>query len=152
MPKIDLAAIAAKRGSDYPHPLGLPLAGRESRAVGRAGGAVDFNANHVVLPPGCWSSQRHWHEGEDELVVVLSGTGTLIDESGATIMVAGDIAVFPKNDGNGHTIVNHADTNLVLLAVSPPERSTVTYSDVDLVWTPDGGQRHRDGTPYPTGG
>ncbi|MGJ3628127.1 hypothetical protein AB5I41_16285 [Sphingomonas sp. MMS24-JH45] len=27
------------------------------------------------MPPGKWSSQRHWHEGEDEIVVVLAGRG-----------------------------------------------------------------------------
>lgn len=65
MPKIDLEAIEPKRGSDYPAPYHLPLAGREVRSVGRAAGLEDFNANHVILPPGCWSSQRHWHGRRD---------------------------------------------------------------------------------------
>ncbi len=148
MPRIDIMAIEPKRGSDYPHPFDLPLAGREARNVASAAGLVDFNANHVVVPPGCWSSQRHWHEDEDEVVVVLSGTAILVDEHGRHAMASGDIAVFPKNDANGHRLVNEGDTPLVLLAMSRPEASRVTYSDIDLVWTPAAGQQHRDGTPY----
>lgn len=148
MPKITVTAITPKCGGDYPHPFVLPLAGRELRNVTRAAGASDFNANHVILPPGCWSSQRHWHEGEDELVVILSGCATLIENSGRHVLSAGDIAVFPKNDGNGHTFVNESSAPVVLLAVSRPEVSMVHYSDIDLIWTPEGGAQHRDGTPY----
>ena len=38
-------------------------------------GLEDFGVSHVVLEPGGISSQRHWHEGEDELVVMLDGRG-----------------------------------------------------------------------------
>ena len=148
MPKIDIMAIEPKHGSDYPHPFNLPLAGREARNVTKATGAVDFNANHVIVPPDGWSSQRHWHKGEDELVVVLSGNAVLIDEHGRHAMVTGDIAIFPKGDDNGHKLINESDTPLVLLAVSRPEVSKVHYSDIDLIWTPEGGEQHRDGTPY----
>ena len=148
MPKIDIMAIEPKKGSDYPHPFNLPLAGREARNVTKAAGAVDFNAHHVTIPPGCWSSQRHWHEGEDELVVVLSGSAILIDKHGRHEMAAGDIAIFPKNDGNGHKLVNESEVALVLLAMGRPEMSKVHYTDIDLVWTPEGGEQHRDGTLY----
>ena len=148
MPKIEVMAVEPKLGSDYPHPFELPLVGREARNVAKEGGVVDFNANHVIVPPGCWSSQRHWHEGEDELVVVLSGNAVLIDQDGRHAMVAGDIAVFPKNDGNGHRLVNETAVPLVILAIGKPEMSKVEYADIDLVWTPESGQSHRDGTPY----
>ena len=36
-----------------------------------ATGLTDFGASLVRLEPGAWSSQRHWHEGEDEFVVML---------------------------------------------------------------------------------
>jgi uncharacterized cupin superfamily protein len=148
MPKVDITGIEPKRGSDYPRPFDRPLDGREARSVSKAGGLVDFNTNHVIVPPGGWSSQRHWHEGEDELVVILSGNAVLIDEDGRHPMAAGEIAVFPKNDGNGHKLINEGKAPLVLLAVSRPEMSKVEYSDIDLIWTPEGGEQHRDGTPY----
>ena len=148
MPKIDIDAIPAQQGSDYPAPFNAPLAVRLARNVGKPAGAIDFVANHVVLPPGCWSSQRHWHEGEDEIVVILAGAATLIDETGRHPMQAGDIAVFPKHDGNGHHLINETDRDCVLLALSPPEASTVHYPDIDLVWSPADGSRHTDGRPY----
>lgn len=148
MPKVDINAVTPKLGSDYPHPFNLPLEGRQARSVTAGAGVTDFNANHVVVPPGCWSSQRHWHEGEDEMVVVLSGEGILIDDKGRHGMTVGDIAVFPTGDGNGHKVVNKSGNDLVLLAVSRREASTVHYSDIDLIWTAEGGEQHRDGTPY----
>jgi uncharacterized cupin superfamily protein len=36
-----------------------------------------MGAQHVVLKPGAWSSQRHWHDDEDELLVMLSGLDSL---------------------------------------------------------------------------
>lgn len=148
MPKIDIRAIVPKLGSDYPHPFNLPLDGRQARSVTAGIGVTDFNANHVIVPPGCWSSQRHWHEGEDELVVILSGEGILVDDEGWHAMKAGDSAVFPKGDANGHKLVNESSNDLVVLAMSRPEASAVHYSDIDLIWTPEGGEQHRDGTPY----
>lgn len=148
MPKVTIADAPAKRGSDYPAPYDAPLAGRETRNVAAAGGATDFNANHVRLPPGCPSSQRHWHEGEDELVVILSGEAVLIDDTGRQPMRAGEIAVFPKGDGNGHHLVNESDKDCVLLAIGLPEASLVHYPDIDLLWSPTEGDLHRDGTPY----
>lgn len=149
MPKVDLDNILPKLGSDYPQPFDEPLSGRQARRISPATGIVDFNVNHVIVPPGCWSSQRHWHEAEDEIVVVLSGTGVLVDDDGRHSISAGDVAVFPKGVANGHKIVNEGQETLVLLAVSHEEQSTVRYSDIDLIWTPEGGQMHRDGRPYP---
>ena len=148
MPKIDLESISPSLGSGYPAPFDRPVAARQVRDLGKAAGSTDFVANHVILPPGCWSSQRHWHEGEDELVAVLSGEAVLIDGDGRQTLRAGDVAVFRKNDGHGHHLVNESGRDCVLLAVSLPEASTVHYPDIDLVWSPQTGQTHLDGTPY----
>jgi uncharacterized cupin superfamily protein len=148
MPKVTIDAVNPKRGSDYPAPYDAPLAGREARNVAAAGGATDFNANHVILPPGCLSSQRHWHEGEDELVVILSGEAVLVDDTGRQPMHAGEVAVFPKGDGNGHHLVNESDVDCVLLAIGLPEASLVHYPDIDLIWSPTEGDLHRDGMLY----
>lgn len=149
MPVLDLEGVPVKIGSDYPKPFGEPLAGRVVRRLSLGGGLTDFSANHVTIPPGGWSSQRHWHEGEDELVVVLSGEGVLVDDHGRHRVAAGAVMTFRKGVANGHRLENEAQTPLVLLAVSLEERSTVHYSDVDLIWKPDEGEIHRDGTPYP---
>ena len=59
-----------------------------------------------MLEPGAWSSQRHWHEGEDELLVMLEGEAVLVEDDGETVLRAGDIAAWPKGVANGHHLVN----------------------------------------------
>ena len=61
MPKIDLTAVPARKGSGYPAPFDIPCATRTRRRLGDAGGLRDFGVNLMTLPPGGWSSQRHWH-------------------------------------------------------------------------------------------
>lgn len=139
MPKLDLDRVPAAEGSDYPAPFAEAASNRLVRDVAAAGGLRDFVATHVVVPPGGWSSQRHWHEGEDEILVVLSGEATLVDDSGAHVMRAGEVAVFPKGDGNAHHLRNDSDAPVVLFAVSLPERSTVHYPDIAMRWSPDDG-------------
>lgn len=149
MPRIDpLSLPISKQGSDYPAPYDQPVAGRTLRNLGAALGTADFVANHVVLPSGGWSSQRHWHEGEDEIVVILSGNAVLVDDDGRHAMAAGDVAIFPKGDRNGHHLINESDRDCVLLAMGKPEASAVAYPDIDLRWSAEHGETHRDGTPY----
>jgi uncharacterized cupin superfamily protein len=78
MPKVDAARVPERQGSDYPAPYGEPVSGRIRQALGRAGGLTDFGVNLVHLPPGAWSSQRHWHSHEEEFVYVLAGELTLV--------------------------------------------------------------------------
>lgn len=148
MPKVDIQNIDPKLGSDYPSPFGTPVAARQVRDLGAAGGGTDLAANHVTLPPGCWSSQRHWHEGEDEIVAVLAGEAMLVDDNGRHTMRIGDVALFPKGDGNGHHLVNEGSIDCILLAIGRPENSPVHYPDIDLRWSPDAGDTHADGTSY----
>ena len=75
MPKIDIAAVPARKGSGYPAPFNAPCAERIRKRLGDAGGLEDFGVNLMRLPPGNWSSQRHWHSHEDEFVYVLEGEG-----------------------------------------------------------------------------
>lgn len=139
MPKLDLARVSVAQGSDYPAPFAKAASNRLVRDLSTAGGLTDFVATHVVVPPGGWSSQRHWHEGEDEILVVLSGEATLVDDTGAHRLRAGEVAVFPKGDGNAHHLRNDNDAPVVLFAVSLPERSRVHYPDIAMRWSPADG-------------
>ena len=136
MPRVDVAAIPPLPSSDYPPPHDRPVAERAARVLSEAAGLTDFVVARAVIPPGGWSSQRHWHEGEDEFVVVVEGRGELVDEAGHTPLAAGDCLAFPKGEANGHHIVNSGDAPLVLVGVSRPERSPCHYPDLGLVWTP----------------
>jgi uncharacterized cupin superfamily protein len=149
MPKIDVAAIPARKGTDYPPPFAEPCAARVRRRLGDAGGLSDFGVNLMTLPPGGWSSQRHWHSHEDELVYVLEGELTLIEDGGETVLRAGDCAAFPKGTGNGHHLVNRSSAEAVFLDVGSRNPIDVaTYSDIDMKVATEGPYMHKDGTPY----
>jgi uncharacterized cupin superfamily protein len=150
MPKIDVAALPARQGSGYPPPFDAPCAGRTRRRLGNAGGLSDFGVNLMTLPPGGWSSQRHWHSHEDEFVYVLDGEVTLIENGCETVLRAGDCAAFPKGTGNGHHFINSSTVMAVYLEVGSrnPDDLT-TCSDIDMMSSnADGRFVHKDGTPY----
>lgn len=150
MPKIDIAAVPAIRGVGYPAPFDAPCADRIRQRLGNAGGLTDFGVNLMHLPPGAWSSQRHWHSHEDEFVFVLEGELTLIEDGGETVLRAGDCAAFPKNTGDGHHMINRSGAAAVYLEVGSRRAPDVTIcSDIDLMSTnADGRFTHKDGAPY----
>ena len=93
MPKVEPSRLPIHNGPDAAAPFGGPLGDYVGRAVSATYGLRQLGVNIETLSPGAASSHRHWHDRDEELVVVLSGTLTLIDDSGATELAAGDIAV-----------------------------------------------------------
>jgi uncharacterized cupin superfamily protein len=148
MPKIDLDAIEQTNATGYPPPFNEPVAGRWQRKVAEAGGLTELGARHVVLEPGAWSSQRHWHESEDELLVMLTGRAVLVEDSGETELGPGDIAVWPRGVRNGHHLINRSNQPCSFVCVSAGTDTGGAYSDIDMKWTVEGGYVHKDGAPY----
>lgn len=151
MPKIDISGIPKTIGTGYPPEFNEPCAERIRQRLGDAGGLTDFGINLVSLPPGNWSSQRHWHSDEDELVYVLQGELTLVEDGGETILVTGDCAAFVKGSGNGHHLINRSSAVAIYLEVgSRQPLDLTTCSDIDMMSAnADGRFVHKDGTPYP---
>jgi uncharacterized cupin superfamily protein len=134
MPKVDIAAIPPRIGSTYPEKFRHVVEGRERRPLGNAGGLTQFGVNLTVLKPGAASSLRHWHEKEDELVYVLEGELTLVEEGGETLLGPGDAATFKAGVANGHHLVNRSAGDALLLEIGTRSGQEVAhYSDVDLV-------------------
>jgi len=148
MPKIDLDALEQTNSTGYPPPFNEPVAGRWQRKVAEAGGLTELGARHVVLKPGAWSSQRHWHEGEDELLVMLSGRAVLIEDGGETDLAPGDIVTWAKGVRNGHHLINRDSEPCSFVCVSAGTQAGGAYSDIDMKWTLEAGFVHKDGTPY----
>ena len=149
MPKLDLDTIPLTNSTGYPPVYAEAVRERWYRRLAPASGLSDFGVSHVTLKPGAWSSQRHWHEGEDEFVVMLSGEAMLVDDSGQTILRAGDCASFPKNDGNGHCLINQSNQDCIFIAVGRPSETDCHYPDIDMhLDARIGKQCHKDGTPW----
>ena len=151
MPKIDLANAPTRKGSGYPAPFHERARNRVKLLLGDAGGLTDFGVNLTTLPPGEWSSQRHWHDDEDEFVMVLEGEVTLVDDRGKTVLKAGDCAAFRKGDANGHHLINEGASPARYLEVGTRSNADrCSYPDIDLmVSNADDTYRRKDGTPYP---
>lgn len=152
MPKLDLSTIPQTNATAYPPELAAPVAGRWYRRLAPAGGLTDFGISHVTLRPGAWSSQRHWHEGEDEAVVMLAGEAILVDDTGEQRLLPGDVATFPKNDGNGHVLQNRSDHDCVFVAIGRPAQSDCHYPDIDMHLADGLGFRRKDGREFTTDG
>lgn len=150
MPKIDIEAIAQTNATGYPEPFDEAVQGRWWRRLAPVSGLTHMGASHVVLKPGACSSQRHWHAGEDELVIMLSGEAVLIEDDGETLLRAGDVAAWPAGVPNGHQLINRSVSDCVFIAISAGDRNGGgEYSDIDMTFGDDG-YFHKDGTPYAT--
>jgi uncharacterized cupin superfamily protein len=149
MPKIDLEAIPQTNATGYPEPFDADVQGRWYRRLAPATGLTAFGASHVVLKPGAWSSQRHWHRDEDELLVMIAGEAVLIEDEGRTIVRPGDVLAWPKGLENGHHLINESAEDCTFVCIGAGNRDGGgAYSDIDMMFEGDG-YFHKDGTPYP---
>jgi uncharacterized cupin superfamily protein len=153
MPKIDIAAVPETNTCGYPAPFHEIARGRFRKRLGDAGGLDQFGVNLCRLQPGSGSSQRHWHEKEDELVYILDGEVVLVEDDGETVLRPGDVATFKAGVANGHHLLNRSNRDALFLEIgSRKELEVAHYSDIDLVNRDDGNgdiYTHLDGTPYP---
>jgi uncharacterized cupin superfamily protein len=150
--------IAETTGSGYPAPFDAPVKARGYRRLGLAFGLTQFGVNIVRLPPGVWSSQRHWHALEEELVYVLAGEVVMVTDDGEQICRPGDCAGFKAGVQDGHHFINRSDKDAVLLVVgSRIDGDHGAYPDIDMIFTPRSytaptgkgfGYARKDGTAY----
>jgi uncharacterized cupin superfamily protein len=150
--RIDASSVAPIIGTLYPTPFDRPCRARERRKLGDAAGLTQFGVNLLRLPPGTWSSQRHWHTHSDEFVYVLAGEVVVVTDEGEEILRAGDAAGFKAGDTNGHCLRNHQDSDALVIEIGTRVAGdTGHYSDIDMISPADGRPAHythRDGTPY----
>ena len=146
--RIDPKATPPSVGSAYPPPYAAPCAARVRNRLGDAAGLTDFGVNLLRLPPGTWSSQRHWHTAEDEFVYVLEGEVVLVTDAGEETLRPGDCAGFKAGIEDGHHLQNRSDADVVLLEVgSRKAEDAGDYPDIDMRFSPDGYTR-KDGSPF----
>lgn len=151
MPKIELGTAPRRQGTNYPPPYDQPCQRRERLQLGNAAGLTQFGVNLLRLPPGQWSSQRHWHSAEDEFVHVLEGEVVLVSNEGEQILRTGECAGFAAGDANGHHLQNRSNRDALLLEVGSrrPEADAVDYPDIDVCCLEGRpGYAHKDHTPY----
>ncbi len=141
--RIDPNTIPETVGTLYPPPFDKPCRARGRRKLGDAAGLTQYGVNLLRLPPGAWSSQRHWHKEQDEFVYVVSGEVILVTDAGEEVLKAGD--------KDGHHIQNRSNSDVLLLEIGTRTPSdSGEYSDIDMAFQTGGAAMyvHKDGTPY----
>lgn len=150
MPKIDLPDWVDVRDPQHPI-LGGGLGAYRYQLLSDVGQLSQFGAFIEELPPGSASGHRHWHETEDEMVVVLEGTLVLVEDKEVALS-RGDVACWAAGSGVGHRLENRSDHPARYLVIGTRNvRDVIHYTDHDLITHKDGETRqyyHRDGARY----
>lgn len=117
MKKAKIDPEAARVGTSYPSPHEEPCSGRKTWPLTRQFGLSQFGVNRVELAPGSWSTQRHWHSVNDEVVVVVSGELVLVTDEGEELLKAGDCVGFKAGEANAHHLQNRSNEIAVFFDV-----------------------------------
>ncbi|MBV8792694.1 MAG: cupin domain-containing protein [Pseudolabrys sp.] len=152
MPKIDIDKVPIDTATGYPVPYNKAVEGRSRKRLARAAGLEQFGVNVCTLEPGAASSQRHWHENEDEFVYVLSGEVVLKEDGGEVVLKPGDAAAWKAGVQNGHCLINKSDRDCVFIEVgSRAPREIAHYSEIDMKAIKEDNRfryTRRNGEPY----
>ena len=145
--------MPGRRTSPYPAPYNSGFEARNKRALTEALGLTQFGVNVTTLEVGAKSSERHWHQREDEFIFVLEGVVTLVSDAGEEELGPGMAAGFKAGEPNGHHLVNKGKLPATYLEVGTRSADDhVEYPDADLVGVKTGGRysfRRKNGDPYP---
>ena len=107
-----------------------------------AGGLSQFGAYVQTLHPGARSSNNHWHENEDEFLLVLTGEVTVTEGAEVQVLHAGDSACWPAGVPNAHHVSNRSSELCSYVIVG-------TRVNQDVCHYPDTGRTlHTDGTAW----
>ena len=131
--------------SAYPPPHDAMLAGRKTWVLTRQWNLTQFGVNMVELPPGAWSTNRHWHRNNDELVVVISGELVAVTDDGEELLGPGDCIGFKAGVPNAHHLQNRSDKPAVYYDIGGrdawdvstfPEMGLEAYTHQELRFRP----------------
>lgn len=111
-------------------------------------GARKLGYRLVVLPPGMRAWPRHAHHVNEELFIILSGSGTAVIGDERVPVREDDVIAAPPDPDEAHQLINESDTDLRYLAVSTMEEpDVVSYPDSGklgvIAGSPPGGDREK---------
>lgn len=92
-------------------------------------GLSEMFMHHNLLPPGRRASAPHFHKLSEELIIVLTGTVTLIIDAEEHALQAGDIVGIAVNNSRLHYLENRSSRIAKFLVINSktPENDQVIY-------------------------
>jgi uncharacterized cupin superfamily protein len=128
---------------------GLPICG-DVRDPGRALGTQAIGLRIQRIPPGARASRRHRHLFQEELLIVMGGTGVLIHDAERVPVKAGDCIAYNAGDPAAHTFENTGDTPMVIWAFGDRrDHEVCLYPDEGLAFVEGlGGEVRTDGVAH----
>ena len=103
------------------------------KRLARDKAAVQLGLSVDIVPPGKRSCPYHFHYVEEELFIILEGSGTLRVAGEMLAITAGDSIFIPAGPEYPHQIINTSDAPLKYLSVS-------TRSKAEICEYPDSGK------------
>src|SRR3954462_14623490 len=86
--------------------------------LGSQAGAERLGASLYELPPGEAAFPYHFHSGNEELLVIVSGRPSLRTEDGWRELSEGEVVSFARGQKGAHQVCNRSDEAARMLVVS----------------------------------
>jgi uncharacterized cupin superfamily protein len=107
------------------HFLRAPLYESHSARLAQGTAALKMGASVDTLPPGKMSCPYHLHHAQEEMFIVIEGTGTLRVAGEMLPIRAGDVIFIPVGPEYPHHIINTSDAPLKYLSISTKEQPEI---------------------------
>ena len=151
---ISAQSVPATMGQTiYPEPYASQVKGRLKRKLGNYFGLTQFGVNLTQLLPGAVSTLAHSHSKQDEFILILEGSPTLVLGEAEFSLNPGDCYGFKAGTGIAHQLVNRSSEVAIYLEIgdrTPGDKVEYPNDDLKATQAANGAWilTHKDGTPY----
>lgn len=137
-----LAQRLIRNFNDAPveHELRSPLYDSLCARLATGTAARKLGASIDTVAPGKRSCPYHFHHAQEEMFIILEGTGTLRVAGEMLPIRAGDIAFIPPGPEYPHQIINSSEAPLKYISIGTREAP-------EIVEYPDSGKYSASGAP-----
>ena len=118
------------------------------RPLGPLLGAELLGCSLYDVPTGARNWPYHWHAGNEEWALVVSGRPTLRTPEGERELAPGDVVGFPQDEPGAHDLSNRTEEGVRVAIFSTTNRGFVAYPDADKVGAGGLYFRRRDAVGY----
>jgi uncharacterized cupin superfamily protein len=151
---ISVRSVPATLGRTiYPEPYASQVKGRLKRKLGDYFGLIQFGVNLTELSPGAVSALAHSHSNQDEFILILEGSPTLVLGEQEFSLSPGDCYGFKAGTGIAHQLVNRSQETVTYLEMgdrTPGDEVEYPNDDLKAIQSNNGKWvlTHKDGRPY----